>query len=233
MKDPTVKLITWTKGRGASGSKPLSEAEERFCQLLLQNYTYYDAAVESGMVPKDADKKVVVNKASNFMKTLRARKYFAENGKTVKIMTDQDYDVVRTHMFEIAMGTAKKHAIKIDKDGNEHIIEETPSFRDQIAAAGWLAADLKAKAALSMRTPAQEIIIDSIDEIEKKANDLVSKYSFRTISTDHTQAKKISRIEDRAVIDATVEIPDYIPDMKYGVEKLERAFQEEMSGYSL
>lgn len=233
MRDPTIKMITWTNGRGSAGSKPLSEAEERFCQMVVEGHTYYDSAIESGMLSKDLDKKTVVTKCANFMKTLRARKYFAENGKTLKIMTEKDYDIVRTHMYEIAMGTATKTSIKIDKEGNEHPVVETPSFRDQIAAAGWLAADLKTKTALQMRTPAQEIIIDSIDEIEKKANDLVSKYSYRPVARDGVMARRAFGIENRAVIDATVDVPEFVPDDRTGAERIEMALKEELSGYSL
>ena len=73
----------------------------------------------------------------------------------------------------------------------------------------------------------------SIDEIEKKANDLVSKYSYRPVARDGVMARRAFGIENRAVIDATVDVPEFVPDDRTGAERIEMALKEELSGYSL
>lgn len=222
MRDAPNRIIAWKERGPESGKKPLTEQEEKYCDLVISGMTQIEAIVEAGILPPGTPKEKLKSKTKALNGTNRIRRYMSENSKVIRIMTTRDYDIMRTHMYEIAIGTAIRKAKKITKDGEVVEYEESPSFRDQVSAAGWLTADLKLRNEKTANTPAQEIILRDIDEIEKKANALVEKYSFRRIAMDPKSEKALMRIEEenelaRPFID--VEATEY-PSM-YGFEEKE------------
>ena len=227
MKNPAVRIRTYAYKQATL--KSMTETEQRFCDLILDGRTHYEAGIESGYISKDDDRQKALNKCSNFVRTKKARRYLSDNARTVKLITEKDYDVVRTHMYEIAMGLAVRKSMKVDNEGNEHEIEEGPSFRDQIAAAGWLSSDLKERRNQLERTPAQEIIINDMEEIEKKASALVGKYSYRPIRPEKNM---IIESQQEKVIDVEC-VEDGIPDGRYNTPTVTEAFRKEMDEYSL
>lgn len=213
MRNPAVKIKTWPRS-GPNPYKILTESEQRFLDMIIDGRNRYEAAVESGMLSKDLPKNKIQDRCRNFLQTLRAKKYLAENAKTVRLMTEREYDIVRTHMYEIAMGTAVRKTVKLDKEGCEHNIEESPSFRDQVSAANWLLSDLRDKRNRLEKTPAQEMILNDIDEIERKTNDLVSKYSYRPIEIPDSRKMMESVID--IIPEPDENVPDFIPDGRAG-----------------
>ena len=209
MKNAPNRMIGWPTKGDMVARKPLTDQEEKFCELVINGMKQTDALISSGIMPADSEFKVLKNKAGSLMATARVRRYMIENAKVIKVMTSRDYDIVRTHMYEIAMGTAVRKCKKLDKEGNVVEYEDSPSFRDQISAAGWLSADLKMRNEKEGRTPAQEIILKDIDEIEQKANALVDKYSYRRIVQDGRTTRSIMQLDKAAeeydVVDVEVE----------------------------
>ena len=227
MRNPTVKIET-KRSRNSKYSKPLSDREIRFCDILIEGKTsYYDAMIQSGMASADDDRIRVQNKANNLLKTARVKRYMQANAKTIRYFTNRDYDILKTHMYDIAMGTAKRVDTKVTKEGNIVSVESGPSFRDQIAAAAWISADIKASKDAMFTS--QEILVTDMKEISEKTKEFVDKYTFRKI-----EDKKSERIFEKfePVVEANFVVDDKI-DERYSSENIRNALEEEFGEYRI
>ena len=111
MKNAPNRMIGWPTKGDMVARKPLTDQEEKFCELVINGMKQTDALISSGIMPADSEFKVLKNKAGSLMATARVRRYMIENAKVIKVMTSRDYDIVRTHMYEIAMGTAVRNVL--------------------------------------------------------------------------------------------------------------------------
>lgn len=227
MRNAPVKITAWTK-TDYSISNPLTKEELRFCELVLDGVPYHRAVSESGLMPADTPKSKLNYKASYLMKTVRVQRYLGEHRKTIRVLVEKDYDILRTHMYEIAMGTASRTSERMNKDGEVVTVTESPSFRDQIAAAAWLRQDLNDRKEQAF-TSQKDIVITDVKEIDQKASEFVAKYSYRPIDTR-------SDMKIRA-IEATVgEMPDISDERLKGnpsSKEIEEAMENVFSDYRI
>lgn len=224
MKNAEVSLGVFD-GTKKQYIKPLTEEEQKVCDYVLDGMTYYDAAMKAGIYA-EYDKPIIQDKVCKLLKTKRARKYLAENSKTVKLFVDKDMDIIRVHMFEIAMGTAKKKSVKVTKDGDTVEIEETPGFRDQIAAAAWLSSDVRERKQ-TLQAPVQELIVGDIEEIDQKTSAFLEKYSYR----DTEKSKLASRMENIIDVEPIAETEKDMENISR--EDIDRALREDLSEYTV
>lgn len=120
----------------------LTEEEKKFCDLLLEGYTNINAMFESGIADRDRrdDKKYrakMTAKAKNLNNTRRIRDYMYRNRRCAVVFTPTDMEKVATHMMDICMGNASQE-VETVVNGKVDTISVKPSFKDQIAAAGFL-----------------------------------------------------------------------------------------------
>ena len=144
----------------------------------------------------------------------------------MKLFVDKDMDIIRVHMFEIAMGTAKKKSVKVTKDGDTVEIEETPGFRDQIAAAAWLSSDVRERKQ-TLQAPVQELIVGDIEEIDQKTSAFLEKYSYR----DTEKSKLASRVENIIDVEPIAETEKDRENISR--EDIDRALREDLSEYTV
>ena len=210
MRNPGTKLRIMHDSK-VENAKPLTDKEEKFCDLIIEGRSYVEAAEESGIVPVSSTRKDKAQKAKNLMNRVAAKEYLSENAKTVKLLVPRDYDEVRRHMYEIAMGYAEKECTKVTKDGQIVNYTDTPSFRDQIAASAWLSADLREQKNRLEKIPEDEIVITDIEEIDKKTQDFVDRFSYRPIDTRPVQRIRTLREiqeETEKAEDGDTSLPD-------------------------
>lgn len=228
MRNPEVSFGTFSGTRNEY-IKPMSQKEQDLCDLVLDGVSYYEAAERTGLfIAEGMTRKAIQNKVSAFLHSKRARKYITENGRTVRMFADKDMDIVRMHMYEIALGTARRKMKKVTKDGEVVEYEDTPGFRDQIAAAAWLSSDVRERKSQSY-SKTQEIIVNDIEEIDEKTSAFLEKYSYRDI--DNRSPAKLKQIEN--IIDAEPVIEIANEKETISSEEIDRALSEELSGYTV
>lgn len=156
--------------------------EERFCDLVLKGVQYSEAVYESGIMDRDVPNKKAASKGYNLSNTKRCTEYMRAHSKKAVIYTPNDFDVLATHMYEIGMGRATRTYKKKNSDGEVEEIEETPSFRDQTAAATWVLAYMKFTA---QKVVGKQTDLNSDEIIDAKAKAFLSKWKTRDIEGPH------------------------------------------------
>ena len=120
---------------------PLDDDEKRICDLILCGESVTKSYIEvKNLQPNDKKEYTKIGqKANSWVKTKRVQKYLADHRKTVRIIVEQDMEALAAHMYDIAMGNAKKEIAHYDKDLGRFVKDEiTPAHSDQIAAAAWM-----------------------------------------------------------------------------------------------
>ena len=230
MRNAVAKVSVWSRSNEVK-LKPLSNEEERFCDMILDGVPYWKAVLDSGVMPGVTDKTKLTDKGHNLMKTVRCRKYITEHQKTVRLLVEKDYDVLRVHMYEIAMGTAIRESEKITKDGEVVKITESPAFRDQIAAAAWIRQDLNDRKEEALRSPGEDIIVSDINEIDEKTNAFLAKYSFRPIET--RSGSRLKAIEEAIDVKPDMVIDATVPRENITSESIQEAMDNEFRDYTI
>ncbi len=121
--------------------KPLEDDEKRICDLVLCGEPVTKAYIEVKKPQFEGRKEYlkISQKANGWIKTKRVQKYLADHRKTVRIIVEQDMEALAAHMYDIAMGNAKKEIAHYDKDLGRFVKDEiSPAHSDQIAAAAWM-----------------------------------------------------------------------------------------------
>lgn len=227
MRNPGVRIKV--VGNTKSYTKPLSDDEEVFCKGIIEGKSYVDAAIDAGLWPEVKDREKIQGKAYNLLRTVRVKSYIAKNARTVTLFQERDYEVVKSHIYEIALGTATRESERL-RDGETITLTESPSFRDQIAAAALLRQMLNDDKDRII-APVKDIVVSDIEEIDRKTQEFVDRYSYRPIETrDRIRIKTIEGIVD-AETDDVVEVDEDLPDER--MNQIDRAMEAEFDEYRI
>lgn len=158
-----------------------SEQEIAFCEGIISGMSRLDALQKAGYFPEiDYSDKTKHNKlrvkASNLLSKKCVAHYMQTHKRKIYISEDCNTSILKHHMYEIAMGTAKQTIVTRDKSGLVDVIEAPPSTRDQIAAASvylkMSEADRKYKIAGVQVVPDEQAKVQ-----ENKVKSMLSKYT--------------------------------------------------------
>ena len=207
----------------------LTDDEKRICDMVLCGESGVRAYMEAyGIVAKDRKEYLKYSsKASRFLATKKAQKYMAAHRKVVRIIVEQDMEALASHMYDIAMGNAKKEIAHYDKDLKRFVKDEiSPAHSDQIAAAAWMKNwyDDKRKTQLVDITAEQN---QKQAEVANMANEFISMFSMGRIQDGvfkDADAKNRELEDTEAILDMRGELDDTVEVKSENVRKMISSF---------
>lgn len=205
--------------------KELSDDERIFCDYLIGGCSTVDAARKAGLF-QDVPEEKFASKARSLRGSERVRDYLQSNGNTVRLITERDLELVRAHMFDIALGKAKALRNVVTKDGIEQV-EDTPSFRDQIAAASFLRADLNDRKNEVMQN-GTDAIVAHYREIKDMSDKFLSGFTYRGMKTSGNGKGRLINLANKADADDVISF-----DTEEEGKKLEEALDSEFGDYTV
>ena len=191
--------------------KELSDDERIFCDYLIGGCSTVDAARKAGLF-QDVPEEKFASKARSLRGSDRVRDYLQSNSNTVRLITERDLELVRAHMFDIA---------RIEQ------VEDTPSFRDQIAAASFLRADLNDRKNEVMQS-GTDAIVAHYREIKDMSDKFLSGFTYRGMKTSGNGKGRLMNLANKADAEDVISF-----DTEEEGKKLEEALDSEFGDYTV
>lgn len=197
--------------------------EEKFCDYILSGMSYAESVYEAGLMSRDTSRSTAQSKANRLLQTKRCAEYIRAHKKTAVVYTPNDFDVLATHMYEIGMGRATRVVKKQTEEGIIEV-EETPSFRDQTAAATWVLAYMKLSAQKVLNN-GKKTDLKSDEIIDAKAQAFLSKWKTRDIDMGSVEESRKNKQERKELVKI---LGDDTEDAEY-----EEALNDDQSDYRI
>lgn len=199
--------------------------EEKFCDNILSGMSYAESVYEAGLMGRDKPRNLAQGKANRLIQSRRCSEYIRAHKKTAVVYTPNDFDVLATHMYEIGMGRATRVVKKQTEEGIVEV-EETPSFRDQTAAATWILAYMKLSAQKVLNN-GKKTDLKSDEIIDAKAQAFLSKWKTRDIDAGSVEINHTGKQKRNELIKILNEGDD-TEDAEY-----EEALNDDQSDYRI